>query len=168
MDAIRAILAASLFLLVGAGPTTKPSFDAWPRIDQGMRFGSITFSDGHVIKGNIFADAGGLRVLADRSFDAGYVPLNCLKAIDVVVVSERKGVRTIKYKFTLTNGSLFLARVGSPIYVESDGKIAGYILHKTQKAGMGEALKDMAYVKSVRFSDGSTRAPEEEASTNSH
>src|SRR5271169_2027296 len=118
MDAIRAILAASLFLLVGAGPTTKPSFDAWPRVDQGTRFGSITFNDGHVIKGNIYAYAGGLRVLADRSFDAGYVPLDCLKAIDVVVVSERKGVRTIKYKFTLTNGSTFLARVGAPIYVE--------------------------------------------------
>ena len=131
-----------------------------------MRLGSITFSDGHIIKGNICTDAGGLRVLADRSFDAGYVPLDCLNAIDVVVVSEHKGVRTIKYKFTLPNGSLFLARVGSPIYVESDGKIAGYILHKTQKAEMGEALKDMIYIRSVRFLDKPTRAREQEVSAN--
>jgi hypothetical protein len=179
MDANRAILAAGVFLLIGTGPTSRPaglvnqdiraateiSAESLPSAGEAIRAGSITFSDGRVIKGGLFTLGEGLRVSAERSYDVGFVPLAYLNAIDADVVSERQGVRVLEYRFTLKDGSTFLARAGAPIYVESDGTIAGYILHKTQKSGAGEALPDMVFVKSVRFSDEPPRRAEE-VSTN--
>jgi hypothetical protein len=149
------ITAGVFVALDGAQPTVYPV----PYPTGNIRNGSITFSDGQVVKGGIYMPG---QVLWGRSDDGRdfNVPLINLRSIEVVVVSEAREpdasggtypVRVTKYKLTKTDGSTITGDVTTPVYSNWAGNPSAYFLQKEQKGEVGEAMKEMVYVRFIRF-----------------
>jgi hypothetical protein len=153
----------------------KSVFTPLPGSRDDSRRGSITLSDGRVIKGKLSTT---LRqplhvfIEAEKRFED--VPFSLIQSIEVKVDSETQErewnwaasgsdikvysgktspVRITEYTIKQTDGTTLTGSVAAPIYVETAGQTHGYILHKTEKGEVGQAMKDMIYVKSVALTD---------------
>ena len=159
-------------------PTSLPSdeksvFAPLPGARDESRPGSITLSDGKVIKGRLSTTSRQplhVWIEAEKRFED--VPFSLITSINVTVVLEEQTkewnfvqsgsdikeysgktypTRVTEYTITEDDGSVVAGSVAAPIYLEAGEQSHGYILHKSQKGEIGQAIKDMVYVKSVEF-----------------
>jgi len=140
-------------------PDTNPS----PRTNEILRSALITLSDGRVLKGLIYSPTDELHILTGHGDNAGEIFAHDLRAIDVDVVSERLEqvhggggtfpVRLMKYTLLMYGGSKIWCGLSSPIYVDAGGQFEEYKLPNRQDGKIGQAMKEMIFIKSIRFSD---------------
>ena len=59
--------------------------------------------------------------------------------------------RETQYKVTLTNGDTLTGGIVAPIYVkQADGATKQFVLNKRAKGEVGQTLKELVYVRSIR------------------
>lgn len=168
--------AASTIDVSSTQPTDAGSvFNPLPGAREEFRTGSVTLSDGRTIKGELSTTLRQpLHVWVESEKQFEDVPFSLIRSIDVRVISEEQTkewnfaasgsdikqysgrtypVRVTEYDIKLDDGTTVSGSVAAPIYVDAAGARHGYILHKTEKGEVGQAMKDMIYVKSVDFSE---------------
>jgi hypothetical protein len=101
------------------------------------------------------------------------VPVPAIKRIEVTVQWERMDkewrfkeagnpekiytgreypVRMLEWRLVLRNDHEIVGHIlGQPLYVSEGGRAERFILHQRDKGEMGQALKDLVYVKRVEF-----------------
>jgi len=150
--------------------------------------GVIELSDGTRVPGDIYGTRGqGLLVLdlAREKNKWRRVPLGAILAVDTQVDWERMDRewrfktagdpekvytgksypnRRYSYRLTLRDETQIRCRIkGVPVYVRPTGdKPRLFVLHERHKGNVGTTLKDLIYVKAVRFGDELRRKVEEE------
>jgi hypothetical protein len=156
-------------------PTTIPSvLTGGPTADD-ARPGAIILSDGKTIQGNLSTTLDQpIRVWNDQTNQYQDVPFSLIKSIEAQVVWERMEdewkfqesgsdikeysgkqypARLTAYTITTTDGQSITGGVVAPIYVDTPTGRRLFILHKRDKGDVGQSLKDLVYVQSVKFSD---------------
>lgn len=153
-------------------PTTQPSspFVAADR-KQGPA-GSITFSDGTVLRGRVSTTEGKpLRFWDEQARLYRDLPLGAIRSLRSEVLWERDEpewvfrtsgsdekvftgrtypARELQYTVTLNNGQRFTGATAAPLYVTSDaGTETRVILHKRDKGAAGQTLRQLVYIKVV-------------------
>lgn len=164
--------AASQPATSAAAPTTAPLADA-AHADAG-RAGTLTLSDGTVVKGRIATTAEKpLRVWVEADKEYTDVPFSLVRKIDAAVTWERDErewnfkesgsdvkvytgktypARETTHTLTLADGTTVAGPLVAPLYVTTaDGKTATYVLHKRDKGTVGQTVGKLVYVKSVAF-----------------
>jgi hypothetical protein len=163
-------------------PSTRPAATSQPSdvfekpaANDESRAGVIEMSDGKSIRGAIATTAEKpvrVWVEADKAYQD--IPFAMIRSIEARVLWERDEkewhfkasgsdvkeysgktypARETQYKFTLTDGTAIEGGVVAPLYVTVDGQTKTYVLHKRDKGEAGQTLAQLAFVKSVRFSD---------------
>jgi hypothetical protein len=59
----------------------------------------------------------------------------------------------MKYILLMYGGSKISCDLSSPIYVDAGGQFEEYKLPHRQDGKIGQAMKEMVFIKSIRFSD---------------
>jgi len=169
--------------LSAKAPATQPDPATQPAVntalknqaeDEQSRPGTITMSDGKMIKGKIATTADKpIRIWVEKEKDYEDVPIDQIASAEVTVLWERDEkewnfketgsdikvysgrtypARQTQYSFTLTDGTIIKGDVVAPLYVTTDdGKTKTYVLYKRDKGEIGQKLTDRPYVKTVKF-----------------
>jgi len=61
-------------------------------------------------------------------------------------------VRKLSYTFTLVDGTTVSGQVSAPLYVQRNGKLERFALHKRQRGPVGSTLAELIYIDRVIFS----------------
>jgi hypothetical protein len=148
--------------------------------------GVVEQSDGRKFPGDIFITRGAdLKVFDRDKKQWRFVPLAAILSIETLVEWERlddewhfktagspEKIYTGKkypnrmywYAITLRDQTKLDGDIeGAPLYVQATGgRPQLFVLHQRHKGEVGSELKDLLYVKSVRFGDAERRQAEEE------
>jgi hypothetical protein len=150
-------------------PSTQPTAVFHSDDPPVGRQGTIELSDGRTIHGHIETTAEKpVRVWIEKTKEYQDIPFEMIQSIEATVLWEKDEpewrfkasgsdvkeytgktypARETTYKFTLTNGDIAEGSVVAPLYVSNET----FVLHKRDKGDAGTSLKELVYVKSVRF-----------------
>ena len=139
------------------------------------RAGTITMSDGSVIKGDIRSTAGKpMRVWDDAIKQYVDIPFKAIASAKAGVLWERDEkewhfvasgsdikeytgksypARETTYEVTLSSGKTVAGGVVAPLYVTTPEGERLLVLNKRAKGEVGQGLKDLVYVQAIRFDD---------------
>ena len=165
-------------VIPATGPSTLPATAAaspLTRRDAGSeaRVGTITLSDGSILKGEIHSTPGKpIRVWDESIKQYVDIPFKAIVSGKASVLWERDEkewhfiasgsdikeytgksypARETTYQFTLTNGKAVAGGVVSPLYVTTPEGERLLVLNKRAKGEVGQALKDLVYVQAIQF-----------------
>jgi len=136
--------------------------------------GCVELSDGRLVAGRIYTTRGKYIKIYNLAREMNeYVPVPAIKRIEVTVQWERMDkewrfkeagnpekiytgreypVRMLEWRLVLRNDHEIVGHIlGQPLYVSEGGRAERFILHQRDKGEMGQALKDLVYVKRVEF-----------------
>lgn len=162
------------------GPSTLPAGGAGSPLTKRdgnaeARAGTITMSDGSVIKGQIRSTPGKpIRVWDDSIKQYVDIPFKAIASAKAGVLWERDEkewhfvasgsdikeytgktypARETTYEFTLSSGKTVAGGVVAPLYVTTAEGERLLVLNKRAKGEVGQGLKDLVYVQGIRFED---------------
>ena len=156
-------------------PTTLPSVLTGGPTATDARPGTILLSDGTTIQGKLSTTLDqALRLWSDEDKQYHDIPFSLVQSIEVQVVWERMEdewkfkesgsdikeysgkqypARETAYTITTTDGDKITGGVVAPLYVDTPTGRRLFVLHKRDKGDVGQSLKDLVYVQSVKFAE---------------
>ena len=164
----------------GLPPTGVPTTVAASPLKQreassDARAGTIILSDGSVLKGEIHSTPGKpIRVWDESIKQYVDLPFKAIVSGKASVLWERDEkewhfiasgsdikqytgktypARETTYQFTLANGKTVSGGVVAPLYVTTPQGERLLVLNKRAKGEVGQALKNLLYVRSIQFND---------------
>lgn len=170
-------------VIPATGPSTLPATGVsateatspLTRRDAGSeaRAGTITLSDGSILKGEIHSTPGKpIRVWDESIKQYVDIPFKAIVSGKASVLWERDEkewhfiasgsdikeytgksypTRETTYEFTLTNGKAVSGGVVAPLYVTTPEGERLLVLNKRAKGEVGQALKNLVYVQAIQF-----------------
>ncbi len=159
-------------------PATQPTSPLTQKPQAGEVPATITLSDGATLIGRCWTTVGKpLRVWDDEKKQYVDLSLEMIASMDAEVLWERDEAewrfktsgedekvytgktypaRETQYKVTLANGANVTGGIVAPIYVKQpDQPTRQLVLHKRAKGDVGQTLKQLVYVKSIRVGEAS-------------
>ena len=171
---------AAVIVAPATGPSTLQTTAAASPLTQRdagseARAGTITLSDGAVLKGEIHSTPGKpIRVWDESNKQYVDIPFKAIVSGKASVLWERDEkewhfiasgsdikeytgktypARETTYQFTLINGKTVSGGVVAPLYVATAEGERLLVLNKRAKGEAGQALKDLLYVQAIQFND---------------
>lgn len=136
---------------------------------------TLTLSDGSVVHGQVTTTTGKpVRVWDAQASQYVDIPFKAIVSAEAAILWERDEkewhfiesgsdvkeytgrtypARETTYQFTLTSGKTVSGGTVTPLYVTTPQGERLLVLHKRDKGPVGQTLKDLIYVKTIRFSD---------------
>jgi hypothetical protein len=156
-------------------PATQPSILVSAGPADVTRPGSLVLSNGQSVTGRLSTTlAQPIRLWDDADQSYHDIPFSLIRSMDARVVQEwqqqewefaQSGadakqftgktypVRETQYSLTFKDGTNLTGGIAAPIYFDTPDGRKIYVLHKRDKGSVGQALTDLIYVKSIRFTD---------------
>ncbi len=145
----------------------------------GIRHGIIVTSDGEKMTGQLSTTLDKpLRIWDEKEAQYHDVAFSRVQSIESKVLWERDEkewhfrasgsdikeysgktypARELEYTVALSNGRQYVGGISSPIYLDTPSGVKTFILHKRDKGEVGQALKDLVYVKRVELGDATSQ-----------
>ncbi len=167
------------WLLDQAGPAsastqpaaTQPASPFGEKPVAGERTGTITLSDGKVVRGTIRTTPGKpIRMWNEERQAFVDLPMDSIQSMEAVILWERDEpewrfkesghdekiytgktypARETQYRVILSTGDTLTGGIVAPLYVTADGKSNQFVLYKRSKGDVGKTLAELVYVRHV-------------------
>lgn len=157
-------------------PSSQPTTPFAQKPAAGTVRATITLSDGTTLAGDCWTTVGKpIRLWDDQRKQYVDLALEMIASMEAEVLWERDEAewrfktsgsdekvytgksypaRETQYKLTLTNGDTLTGGIVAPIYLkQGDDPAKQFVLHKRAKGDLGQTLKQLAYIQSIRFGD---------------
>jgi hypothetical protein len=154
-------------------PTTAPSSPLIERGSNSSRAATITLSDGTKLTGPLTTTPGKpLRVYIEETKEYFDVAIEDIASMKAEVVWERDEkewqfklsgsdekiysgktypARETRYTIKTLDGKEIAGSIAAPLYLKQADESKTLVLHKRDKGEVGQALKQLVYVKQVQF-----------------